>query len=151
MGIHQAMSFKEGMKFGKLKKDQQKELKEMYKENPREALDKFYEYVGESNPEVAEKMKTKRESGKTGVINPSEVTKRAFEDHRIDNSLNKLTSVMGMFTMNMAQQAQMLSNELQRKTDFIQIAQRDELIKQNQTLIEQNETMIELMKQMANK
>ncbi|MCE7784390.1 hypothetical protein [Staphylococcus xylosus] len=53
--------------------------------------------------------------------------------------------------MNMAQQAQMLSNELQRKTDFIQIAQRDELIKQNQTLIEQNETMIELMKQVANK
>lgn len=154
MNIRQSLSFKEALKFNKLKFEQQKELKKMYKERPSEAMDKFYEYVAESNPEVADKMKTKRESkkiGNTGVVDPTEVTQRAFEDHRIDNSLNKLSSTMGMFTMNIAQQAQMLSNELQRKTDFIQIAQRDELIKQNDKLIDQNETMIELIKQIANK
>lgn len=58
---------------------------------------------------------------------------------------------MGMFTMNMAQQSNMLAQELQRKTDFVQIAQKDELIKQNDEIISQNDRIIELMKQMTNK
>lgn len=56
-----------------------------------------------------------------------------------------------MLTMNVAQQSNMLSQELQRKTDFVQIAQNDEIIKQNDKIIEQNEMIIELMSQMASK
>lgn len=86
-----------------------------------------------------------------GTTDVSEITQHAITAQNIQNSLNAFASKMGMFTMNIAQQSNMLAQELQRKTDFVQIAQNDELIKQNDEIISQNDRIIELMEMMANK
>ncbi|MEP9851558.1 hypothetical protein ABDK10_02555 [Staphylococcus aureus] len=148
LGLVQTLKFKENLRFQKLSKSKQKELKELFKEDKERALQETYALIGSN-----ESLKNGETNFRIllGTSEVSDVTAQAFEIQNIQSKLNKFASTMGMFTMNMAQQSNMLAQELQRKTDFVQIAQNDEIIKQNQILLEQNETMIELMRQMVEK
>ncbi|WP_341636881.1 hypothetical protein [Staphylococcus casei] len=141
----QTLKFKERLRFQKLNKSKQKELKQLFKEDEEKALQETYNLIG-SNEAI--KNGETNYSNLLGTSNISDVTHQAFEVQRIQNKLNAFSSKMGMFTMNVAQQSNMLAQELQRKTDFVQIAQNDEIIKQNDKIIEQNDTMIGLMKEM---
>lgn len=136
------------MRFQKLSKQKQKELKELFKEDEEKGLQETYKLIG-SNESI--KSGEANYSNLLGTTEVSEITQHAIDAQKIQSSLNTFASTMGMFTMNMAQQSNMLAQELQRKTDFVQIAQKDELIKQNDEIISQNDRIIELMKQMTNK
>lgn len=146
--LFQTLKFKERMRFQKLSKQKQKELKELFKEDEEKGLQETYKLIG-SNESI--KSGEANYSNLLGTTEVSEITQHAIDAQKIQSSLNTFASTMGMFTMNMAQQSNMLAQELQRKTDFVQIAQKDELIKQNDEIISQNDRIIELMKQMTNK
>ncbi|OEK68616.1 hypothetical protein [Staphylococcus equorum] len=146
--LFQTLKFKERMRFQKLSKQKQKELKELFKEDEEKGLQETYKLIG-SNESI--KSGEVNYSNLLGTTEVSEITQHAIDAQKIQSGLNTFASTMGMFTMNMAQQSNMLAQELQRKTDFVQIAQKDELIKQNDEIISQNDRIIELMEMMANK
>ena len=146
--LFQTLKFKERIRFQKLSKQKQKELKELFQEDEERALQETYALIG-SNESL--KNGEVNYNALLGTTDVSEITQQAFDAQNIQSKLNSFASTMGMFTMNMAQQANMLAQELQRKTDFVQIAQNDEIIKQNDKLIEQNKMMLELMRQMVEK
>lgn len=146
--LFQTLKFKERMRFQKLSKQKQKELKELFKEDEEKGLQETYKLIG-SNESI--KSGEVNYSNLLGTTEVSEITQHAIDAQKIQSSLNTFASTMGMFTMNMAQQSNMLAQELQRKTDFVQIAQKDELIKQNDEIISQNDRIIELMEMMASK
>lgn len=148
LGLVQTLKFKENLRFQKLSKSKQKELKELFKEDKKRALQETYALIGSNESMKNEETNFKILLGKSEV---TDVTQQAFEIQNIQSKLNKFASTMGMFTMNMAQQSNMLAQELQRKTDFVQIAQNDEIIKQNQILLEQNEQMVNLLTQLVDK
>lgn len=144
----QTLKFKERLRFQKLSKHKQKELKEIFKEDEEKGLQETYKLIA-SNESI--KSGETNYNNMLGTTDVSEITQHAITAQNIQNSLNAFASKMGMFTMNIAQQSNMLAQELQRKTDFVQIAQNDELIKQNDEIISQNDRIIELMEMMANK
>ncbi|MEB6297568.1 hypothetical protein FEZ53_01705 [Staphylococcus xylosus] len=146
--LFQTLKFKERLRFQKLNKNKQKELKQLFLEDEESALQETYNLIGSN-----ESLKDGETNFRIllGTSDISEVTQQAFDIQNIQSKLNTFSSTMGMFTMNIAQQSNMLAQELQRKTDFVQIAQNDEIIKQNDKIIEQNDTMIELMKQIIEK
>ncbi|MCD8835051.1 hypothetical protein K2V58_12310 [Staphylococcus arlettae] len=148
LGLVQTLKFKENLRFQKLSKSKQKELKELFKEDKERALQETYALIGSNESMKNGETNFKILLGKSEV---TDVTQQAFEIQNIQSKLNKFASTMGMFTMNMAQQSNMLAQELQRKTDFVQIAQNDEIIKQNQILLEQNEQMVNLLTQLVDK
>lgn len=164
MAINKATTSKEQMFVARLDNEEKVRLYNILTVSESDFKAELRNMMYEDNPEAKAKAqekyesKIKKEEGniqkffeKQGMPNPSETTRKAFEQQQIETSINKTLNFLSMFKLSIEAQSNASFYNAQLKQNFIAIAQNDEIIKQNDKIVEQNEIMIRLMEQMVNK